>query len=168
MKTKILVLAVISLLSTQTFAENVFFKTSEVNGKITAAGINLTDWQAVMSCHFDYKGSRKESIRYPQTWIKKLNETEYSLKVTKGSLSEFAIPGWRLLTCAYKLILIGKRDQNKTSFGEIYLIGQEHGEMDPQDLKDMQNKVWVDKVLADKTSNLELFISDDGGITSER
>jgi hypothetical protein len=168
MKTKILVLAVLSLLTFEAYAENVFFKTSEVNGKITASGINLTDWQAVMSCHFDYKGSRKESIRYPQTWVKKINDTEYSLKVTKGSLSEFAIPGWRLLTCAYKLILIGKRDQIKTAFGEIYLLGQENGEMDPQDLKDIQNKEWVDKVLADKTMNLELFISPDGGITSER
>jgi len=159
-------MVLLSLFTSQSFADIVRFKAPEVNGAIKAHGINLTDWQAVMSCHFNYKGSRKESIRYPQTWIKKTGPNDYSLKIKKGSLSEF-LPGWRLLTCAYKLILIGKKEQNKTAFGEIYLLGQEHGEMDEIDLKDMQNKSWVKKVLAEKTELLELMISENGGITSE-
>lgn len=166
MKIKILLIALFSLCMSQAHADIVNFKAPEVMGTLKVSGINLTDWQAVMSCHFNDKGSRVESIRYPQTWVKKIGPSEYSLKIKKGSLFEF-LPRKRLLTCAYKLIFIGKRDQNKIAFGEIYLLGQEYGEMDEIDLKDLQNKAWVGKVLTEKTELLELKISEDGGITSE-
>lgn len=166
MKTKSIVIIVALLFSSTLFADVVSFKTPEVNGRLNAPAIKLTDWQAVMSCHFDHNGVRKESIRYPQTWVKKINEIDYSLKVKKGSLSEM-LPGWRLLTCAYKLILIGKKDNGKTAFGEIYLLGQEFGEMDEIDLNDLQNKEWVAKVLTEKTAEIKLGLSVDGGIVAE-
>lgn len=148
------------------FGAIVSFKTPEINGTIAAPSLRLTDWQAVMSCHFDHNGSRKESIRYPQTWIRPASGDNYSLKIKKGSLSEM-LPGWRLLTCAYKLLLIGKDPSGKTAFGEIYLLGQEHGEMDEIDLDDLQNREWAAKVLTDKTSHLKLSIDTNGGIVSE-
>ena len=153
--------------STLSNAASFSFKAPEINGSIQSRSIELTDWQAVMSCHFDVKGVRKESIRYPQTWIKKTSEGSYSLKVKKGSLSEF-LPGWRLVTCAYKLILIGKNlETKKTAFGEIYFIGQEFGEMSESDLNDIKNREWVAKVLNEKMDVLQISIDTDGGIVSE-
>ncbi len=148
-------------------ADIVRFSAPEINGKIRASNtLALTDWQAVMSCHFDVKGVRKESIRYPHTIIKSTGLDEYSLYVKKGSLSEM-LPGWRLLTCAYKIILIGKNTEiSRSVMGEIYLLGQEHGEMDPEDLKDLQNKEFAAKVIADKTRELNLVIAPEGGIVA--
>lgn len=167
MKAKILVSVFIFVLTLSAHAASFSYKAPELKGTIVSPGLELTDWQAVMSCHFDHKGVRKESIRYPQTWVEKTGTGEYTLKVKKGSLSEM-LPGWKLLTCAYKLILIGKDQHSlKTAFGEIYLLGQEHGEMNEIDLRDMMNKEWVGKVLSDKTAPLRLLIAIDGGIVSE-
>ncbi len=171
MKTKILLIAAtLSLMSLSAHADIVRVKAPEINGKVilNATNLHLTDWQAVMSCHFDYKGSRKESIRYPQTIIRKIANTtnEYSLFIKKGSLSEL-LPNWKLLTCAYKIILLGKNtDLNRTIMGEIYLLGQEHGQMDAEELKDMQDANYVSKVLEDKTRELKLNI-EAGGIVAE-
>lgn len=157
------------ILSTQAFAEIVSVKSPELNGKITvSSNLVLTDWQTIMSCHFDYKGSRKESLRYLQTILKNTEINEYSIKIKKGSLSE-ALPKWKLLTCAYKLLFIGKNmDQNgRNIMGEIYLLGQEHGEMTTDELQHMQNKNFVAKYLADKVEDLKLTISPEGGIVAE-
>jgi hypothetical protein len=156
-------------LSINASAENVSVRTPMLNGKITVPPIlNLTDWQTIMSCHFDYNGSRKESIRHPQTMLKSLGNNEYSLFIKKESLSE-TLPGWRLLTCAYKILLIGKNSElnNRSIFGEVYLMGQEHGEMSTNELKDIQNKSIVAKILIDKTHDLKLTIAPEGGIVAE-
>ncbi|MBC7539677.1 MAG: hypothetical protein H7281_12715 [Bacteriovorax sp.] len=170
MKIKIKLLSFLLLLvSFNVFADNVFVRTPELTGKLTApAVLNLTDWQTIMSCHFNFKGSRKESVRYPQTIIKSLGNNEYSLFIKKGSLSE-TLPGWKLLTCAYKLLLIGKNSDlnGRSVFGEIYLLGQEHGEMSTDELKDMQNKNYVAKILTDKTQDLKIAIAPEGGIVAE-
>jgi hypothetical protein len=41
-------------------ADIVRVKTPAINGKLVANNLDMTDWQAVMSCHFNYQGSRKE------------------------------------------------------------------------------------------------------------
>lgn len=167
MKTKYICLLILAFTIQTATAATFSFKAPEINGTIHGSAVQLTDWQAVMSCHFDHKGVRKESIRYPQTWVKKIDDQTQSLKIKKGSLSEM-LPGWRLLTCAYKLILIGKNTSTqKTAFGELYFIGQEHGEMSENDLDDIKNKVWVEKVLSEKTADIHLSISVDGGIVAD-
>lgn len=169
MKIKIIAFSFLLLLvSQQAFADLVSVKTPELNGKITvASNLVLTDWQTIMSCHFDYKGSRKESVRYLQTILKNTDINEYSMNIKKGSLSE-ALPNWRLLTCAYKLLFIGKNmDLNGRSImGEIYLLGQEHGEMSKDELTHMQNKNFVAKYLADRIEDMKLEISPEGGIVA--
>lgn len=157
------------LITSTAFAEIVSVKTPELNGKVSvSSNLILTDWQTIMSCHFDYKGSRKESVRYLQTILKNTDVNEFSINIKKGSLSE-ALPKWRLLTCAYKLLFIGKNmDLNGRSvMGEIYLLGQEHGEMSIDELKHMQNKNFVAKYLADKVEDLKLTIAPEGGIVAD-
>ena len=170
MKIKIMLFSFLLLLvSFNTFAGSVYVRTPELSGKLTVPSVlNLTDWQTIMSCHFDYKGSRKESVRYPQTIIKGLGNNDYSLFIKKGSLSE-TLPGWRLLTCAYKILLIGKNSDlnNRSVFGEIFLMGQEQGEMSADELRDIQNKNFVAKILTDKTQDLKIAIAPEGGIVAE-
>lgn len=168
MKFKIALTSLTLGLALSAQAEIVRFQSPEINGKVTVGkNLVLTDWQAVMSCHFDVKGTRKESIRYLQTILKKANTDEYSLFIKKGSLSEM-LPGWRLLTCAYKIIFIGKNiELERSHMGEIYLLGQESGEMDASELKDIQNKDYVAKVLADKTRELNLSLSPEGSIVAD-
>ena len=160
MKTKNLLKLILlfTILTTQAFADNISIKTPELNGKIIFQAVNfkLTDWQAVMSCHFDYKGSRKGVLRYPQTFVQAEAPNEYIIRIKKGSLSEI-LPGWDLLTCAYKLILIGRDTvTNKSLFGEIFLLGQEHGQMEMEDIRDFENKEYVTKALGDKLNDLKL------------
>ncbi len=148
-------------------AEIVRYKAPLINGKLIANNLEMTDWQAVMSCHFNYYGSRKESIRYPQTFLTKSDGNSYNLKVKAGSLSEY-LPHWELLTCAYKLILIGKNaTTHQLAFGEIYLLGKESGVMSEAELQAIQDTNFVTKALNDKTKELVITYGKDGGIVEE-
>lgn len=148
-------------------ADIVRFKAPVVNGKLTSNNIEMTDWQAVMSCHFNYQGSRKESIRYPQTFLKKMEGSTYSLKIKAGSLNEM-LPHWELLTCAYKLILVGKNSStHQVAFGEIFLMGKESGTMSESELQAMMDINQVTKVLNERTKDLTIAYGKDGGIVEE-
>lgn len=158
---------VFTLFSTTAIAESVRFKAPALTGKLIANNIEMTDWQTVMSCHFNYRGQRKESIRYPQTFLTAHNGSGYTLKIKAGSLSEF-LPNWELLTCAYKLILIGKNiTTRQLSFGEIYLLGKENGVMSESELQAMQDINLVTKLLNEKTRELVITNGKDGGIVEE-
>jgi hypothetical protein len=149
------------------FADNVRFKAPPINGKLIANNIEMTDWQTAMSCHFNYRGKRIQSIRYPQTWLNKIDTNTYSLKIKGGTLNEF-LPHFELLTCAYKLILIGKNQTtHQLSFGEIYLLGKESGVMSESELQAMQELPTVAKALNEKTKELTITNGKDGGIVEE-
>ncbi len=164
---KLITLFTLVLLSLNAHADNVKYKTPAINGKLIANNIEMTDWQAVMSCHFNYQGGRKESIRYPQTFLTKTEGTNYTLKIKAGSLSEF-LPHWDLLTCAYKLILIGKNaTTHSLAFGEIFLMGKESGVMSESELQSMMDINYVTKVLNEKTKELSVSFGKDGGIVED-
>ena len=148
-------------------AENVIVKAPGINGKLVANNLEMTDWQTVMSCYFNYQGTRKESTRYPQTFLTKLDGNTYSLKIKAVSLSEI-LPRRELLTCAYKLILIGKNiTTHQIAFGEIFLMGKETGAMSESELQVMQDVNQVTKTLNDKTKELVITYGKDGGIVED-
>lgn len=150
-----------------TRAENVRIKTPAINGKLIANNLEMTDWQTVISCHFNYQGSRKEFTRYPQTILSKLDGNTYSLKIKHASLHEL-LPRWDLLTCAYKLILIGKNViTHQIAFGEILLVGKETGVMNESELQTMQDVNQLTKILIDKTKELVITYGKDGGIVED-
>lgn len=154
-------------LNSHLFAGTLRFKTPQVNGKLTANNIEMTDWQAVMVCHFNYKGSRKQSIRYPQTFLTNHEGSSYTLKVKPGSLTEI-FPGLEPLTCAYKLILIGRNLlTHQSTFGEIILLGKESGTMSESDLQTMQDLNQVTKLLNERTRELTVSNGKEGGIVEE-
>ncbi len=154
-------------LFTPAFADYVRVKAPLLNGKLIANNLEMTDWQAVMSCHFNVQGSRKESIRYPQTFLTKLDGHAYALKVKAGSLSEL-LPNWELLTCAYKLILIGKNSTtHQLAFGEIFLVGKESGVMSEGELQSMQDPIQLAKILNERTKELVIAYGKDGGIVED-
>ncbi len=147
------------------WAENVHFKSAPVDGQVLTGSLKLTDAQAVMSCHFDFRGSRKKSVRYPQTFLHEESAGQFSLKVRAGSLVEIGLPGFHLLSCSYKLILIGvDTKNNRSAFGDVFLLGQESGTMNEDELKDIQNPAVVSKVLAAKMKDLVLSVGEDGVI----
>lgn len=155
------------LLVSVAHADIVRIKTPAINGKLVANNLEMTDWQAVISCHFNYQGSRKESIRYPQTFLTKLEGSNYTLKIKAGSLSEM-LPHWELLTCAYKIIFIGKNiTTHQIAFGEIFLMGKESGVMSESELQAMQDANQVTKVLNDRTKELVITYGKDGGIVED-
>ncbi|MFA6238212.1 MAG: hypothetical protein WC635_12840 [Bacteriovorax sp.] len=167
MKIKALFFALVLILSTTLMAETVRFKAPAINGKLIANNIKLTDWQTVMSCHFNHRGQRKESIRYPQTFLTSQDGGNYSLKIKAGSLSEL-LPNWELQTCAYKLILIGKNiTSHQLAFGEIFLLGKETGVMSTSELQIMQDLNQVTKILNEKTRELIITNGKDGGIVED-
>lgn len=167
MKLKTFFFTLVLAFSAQAMAEVVRFKAPLINGKLIANNIEMTDWQTVMSCHFNYRGQRKESIRYPQTFLTEHTGNSYNLRIKAGSLSEY-LPNWELLTCAYKLILIGKNiTTHQLAFGEIYLLGKESGVMSESELQAIQDINYVSKVLNEKTRELVITNGKDGGIVEE-
>lgn len=157
----------LALGSSKLHAESIRFKTPALQGKLIANNIELTDWQTVMSCHFNYRGQRKESIRYPQTILNNHEGSSYALKIKAGSLSE-ALPNWELLTCAYKLILIGKNiTTHQLAFGEIFLMGRENGVMSESELQVIRDLHLVSKILNERTRELVITSGKDGGIVEE-
>lgn len=161
----IVLAAVLSINSA--FADTVKIKAPAINGKLIANNLELTDWQAVLSCHFNYQGTRSEAVRYPQTLLNKSEGSTYSLKIKNITLNEF-IPRGDLLTCAYKLILIGKNVlTHQVAFGEIYLIGKETGMMSESELQVMKDANQLAKILAERTKELTITYGKDGGIVEE-
>lgn len=148
-------------------AETVHFKTPAISGKLLANNIELTDWQTVMSCHFNSRGQKKESIRYPQTTLTKREGSIYSLKINIGLLNK-SLPNWELQNCSYKLILIGKNiSTHQLAFGEIYLLGKDVGVMSQSELQSLQDIHQVTKSLNYKTRELTITNGKDGGIVEE-
>ncbi len=167
LKISLFILLLLSL-ATDLLADTLRFRSPAINGKLTAINIEMTDWQAVLVCHFNYKGSRKQSIRYPQTFLTNHEASSYNLRIKAGSLTEI-FPDLEPLTCAYKLILIGKNLlTHQTTFGEIILLGKETGIMNESELQVMQDLNQVTKILNDKTRELIVTNGKEGGIVEEQ
>lgn len=167
MKLKTTLFSLVLLWSASALAETVRFKTPAITGKLVASNITMTDWQTVMICQFNYRGQRKESIRYPETFLTQHSGANYHLKIKAGSLNEY-FPNGELLTCAYKLILIGKNiTTHQLAFGEIVLLGKDSGVMSESELTAMQDYHQVSKLLNERTRELVIANGKDGGIVEE-
>jgi len=78
------------------------------------------------------------------------------------------LPHSDLLTCAYKVILIGKNQStHQLAFGEIYLMGKENGEMSESELQVFQDPAQVAKILNEKTKELTIAPGKEGGIVED-
>ena len=155
------------LLMSVAYAETIKVKASAINGKLIANNLEMTDWQTVLSCHFNNRGIQKEFTRHPLTSLTKLEGNTYSLKIKVSSLIE-TLPHSELQTCAYKLILIGKNSiTHQIAFGEIFLMGRETGVMSESELQVMQDVNQLTKILADKTKELVITYGKDGGIVED-
>jgi hypothetical protein len=166
MKIKILLLINSLLFCSFIHAEMIRFRIGDVKGKITSELITLTDWQAAMICHFSLSGKDQESSVYPNTFVKTIDKNTSSIEIKGKTLFE-ALPGMEINNCALKLILIGKNKTNfQTTFGEILLLGNDHGKMTDRELENLFNKDLMTKTLSDKLSNLTITYGPDGGIIS--
>lgn len=165
--TMVFALVLSSFVSAVSLADIIKVRTPAINAKLIANNLEMTDWQTVMSCHFNNQGIRKGSIRYPQTFLTKIDGNTYSLKIKAGLLSE-VFPHGELLTCAYKLILIGKNiATHQIAFGEIFLMGRDTGTMNESELQAIQDVNQVTKLLNDKTRELAITYGKDGGIVED-
>lgn len=145
-------------------AEIIHFRSPAFSGKIQSESIELTDWQTAMSCRYSIKDKVSEISRFPQTTIKKIDSNNYTLTIKAMNLFE-AQQNLELLSCSYKLILVGKNKMNhQTSFGEINLMGQDSGKMTEKELDLIQNKDHFTRVINDKIKDLVISFGSDGGI----
>jgi hypothetical protein len=159
--------ALVLLFSTSVCAETLKFKVPALNGKLNTTNLELTDLQSVINCHFNFQGNRKQIIRYPQTDVKKLEGSLYSLKIKSATIGD-SLPHLDLLTCAYKLIVIGKNKiSHQPAYGEIFLIGKETGTMSDSELQTILDFNQLTKVLNEKTKELTITYGKDGGIGEE-
>lgn len=166
MKVKIIITTCLILLNFNILAATISIKTPQINGNITtSSNLEISELQAVLSCHFGKTGARKESKRYILSNLKFIAPFEYSLRINKGSLFEILPSNMKLLTCAYKLIVIGKNlDLGKAVFNDLFLIGQEYGEMSEDELAEIQDENYLRNALEVKTRNLNFSISQGGKI----
>lgn len=163
----ILFALVLSAFAPNLLAETARFKAPAIHGKLIANNIEMTDWQSVMSCHFNHRGQRKELVRYPQTFLSNHEASSYTLKIKAALLSEFP-SNWEVIACSYKLILIGKNiTTHQLAYGEIYLLGREAGTMSESELQIILDIHQVTKLLSEKTKELVITSGKDGGIVEE-
>ncbi len=161
---KIYFTIIILLLSQSIWAELIKFQTPKLNGKLISENIELTDWQAVLNCHFQLNGKNQESSKYPLTQFKKLDDNQYDISIKAANLIE-VLPNLEIQNCHYKLILIGKLySTRQTLFGEIILFGQDQGKMSDKDLEILNNKNVLARILQEKIKEIKISACVDGGI----
>ncbi len=161
---KIYFTIIIMLLSQSIWAEIIKFQTPKLNGKLISENIELTDWQAVLNCHFQLNGKNQESSKYPLTQFKKLDDNQYDISIKAANLIE-VLPNLEIQNCHYKLILIGKLySTRQTLFGEIILFGQDQGKMSDKDLEILNNKNVLARILQEKFKEIKISAGVDGGI----
>jgi hypothetical protein len=165
---KLTILFCLVLFTINAQAEIIKFRAPALSGKINSETIDLTDWQAVMICHFNLGGKAQESMKYPLTQMKKIDESNYLINVKAMNLIE-ALPSLEITNCAYKLILIGKLGQTRQNlFGEIYLYGTEQRKMTEKEIEVIQNKELLSKTLNERIKELSITTGPDGGIINNR
>jgi hypothetical protein len=148
-------------------AEIIRFRAPNLNGRILSESIDLTDWQAVMICHYNLSGKTQEVMKYPNTFVKKIDANSYSLQIKSQNLTEL-LPNMDILNCGYKMIIIGKnKSTHQNSFGELMLAGNDHGVMTDKEIENVLNKDILQKTLTDKVRELTLLIGEDGGIVQK-
>lgn len=146
------------------FADLIKFQTPKLTGKISSENIELTDWQAVLNCHFQINGKNQDSSKYPFTQLKKVEDNQYELTIKAANLIE-ALPNLEMQNCHFKLILIGKLySTRQTLFGEIILFGQDQGKMSDKEIEIINNKSILAKILQEKVKDLKISTGADGGI----
>ena len=135
-------------------------------GTIHTLGFKLTDVQAKLKCNFLTKRSSKNVVsrRYPFTSISSDNSDPnlVTIKIKKSSLTEF-LPGLRVISCAYILVVIGTNEEGYARIGDIVLMGRSWGEMPPDELEMMLNSKVANIYLAKRLSNLQLEIGEVNG-----
>lgn len=155
---------IIMLISQSLSADLIKFQTPKLSGKLVSDNIELTDWQAVLNCHFQLGGKNQESSKYPLTILKKTDDNQYDLSIKASNLIE-VLPNLDIQNCHMKLILIGKlASTRQTLFGEIILFGQDQGKMSEKDLDIINNKNQLAKILQEKTKEIKITTGVDGGI----
>ena len=164
---KKLTLLIAFFFSLSATAEMIKFKAGNINGKIISESIDLTDWQAVMVCHYTLSGKMQEVMKYPNTHVKKLDEQTYQISAKAMSLFE-ALPNLDPINCAYKLILIGKLSTtHQNLFGEIILFGSETKKMSEKEFDILGNKDLLTKILNEKIKELSITTGNEGGIIAK-
>ncbi len=148
------------------YAETLRFKTPPISGKLIANNLQMTDWQTVVSCSYNFQGTKKTIYRYPQTTLKKVDSLAYSLKIKAATLQE--LPHLDVLNCSYKLTLIGKNlNTHQLAFGEILLLGKDSGVMSESELQSLMEINQVTRTLNEKTKELAITYGKDGGIVED-
>jgi hypothetical protein len=161
---KLTILFAMTIFAYNLSAEIIHFRAPALVGKINSELIDLTDWQAVMTCHYLLGGKNQEVMKYPLTLLKKIDVSNYSVSIKAMSLFE-ALPNLDLQNCAYKMILIGKnKTTHQTAFGEIFLIGTDRGKMTEKELEIIQNKDQLAKILNEKIKDISITYGNEGGI----
>ncbi|MBP9681716.1 MAG: hypothetical protein KBD76_09950 [Bacteriovorax sp.] len=164
MKNSAVLYALVIFFAFSAHAGSLKFKTPPIHAKINSTNLELTDLQTVISCHFNYQGARKQVIRYPQTELIKEEGPFYSLKIKAATLGE-SLPRLDLLTCAYKLIVIGKnKTTHQPSYGELFLAGKETGHMSDSELQTILDPTQLTKILNERIKDLIISNGKDGGI----
>lgn len=160
-------LALLYCITPPALAGIIHFKAPSISGKITTENLHLTDWRAVMTCHYSLAGKQLDAVKYPQTNIKKIEDHTYSINI-KGQAIFEAAPNLELQNCIYKLLFIGKnKSSHQVSYGEVILAGTEKRKLNEQELSFLQNKENLGKVLSEKIKDLTLANGAEGGIISK-
>ena len=157
MKTiSILVIASLLFMSQNSFAENVKLRYKEKMGTVETHGITVDQVQAKLRCVFFHKkkGGFLIRRRYAFTQIQSQQDF-FDIKIKKSSLTEW-LPGFKVESCAFVLVTLGKDLDGRTRMGDVVLLGQLNGTMSQADLAFMQNKDEVDAYLSKRLQNLKL------------
>ncbi len=156
---KLIISFLILFLSQSSFAENVKIKAKAHNGEIITHGFKLDLMQGELLCRFysEKLGVQKVRRRYMQMLSKENSPGHYSFKVKKISLTEW-LPTFEIKNCAYKFIILGKNEKDRTFLGDVVLAGQEHVDMSIEDIRQMEDRQWLHQRISSEISPLELII----------
>jgi len=143
-------------------AENIKIKVKAHKGEIITNGFTLGQMQGQLLCVFysEKLGVQKVRRRYMQMLSKNVGEERYEFSVKKTSLTEW-MPTFEIKSCAYKFIILGQKPNGKTALGDIVLAGAEHIVMSKEDIRQMEDRKWINEKVSSSIHPLSLVIGKD-------
>ena len=158
MKNTLYLFVLFSLLmfSQNIFAENVKLKYKAKSGTIETHGLTVDQVQAKLQCIFTHKKNGGYLIRrrYAFTQIN-ASQDQFDIKIKKSSLTEW-LPGFKLESCAFILVTLGKDSNGKSRLGDVVLLGKLNESMSSSELQFMQDRIEADNYLNKRIQSLKL------------
>ncbi len=135
------------VLSGSTFAESIRYHTDEIKGVFFSSSLIIEQAQAQMGCILMNKDGNIIDTRVsPFTKVVKSSEAIFNVSVKAGKYFEM-LPGYKVQTCFYKFIILGKTKLGKAFIRDVVVFGSDETTISEDEIEIFRNKVLITETI---------------------